>query len=111
MAQNPGTGRSIYSPTIQVGQGVTHHIGSDRYPYTVAEVITPTRVEIQADDYKRTDSNGLSESQTYEYTQNRSACRIAITLRKNGRWHRVGESMNSASYSFGGRSAYQDPSF
>ena len=104
MALHPGAGRPISSPTIQVGQG-------DRYPYTVAEVVSPTRVEIQADDYKRTDSNGISESQTYEYTQNPSACRIVVTLRKNGRWHQVGQSMNSASYSFGGRSAYQDPSF
>lgn len=101
------TGSSI----IQVGQGVTHHIGSDRYPYTVAEVISPKRVEIQADDYKRIDSNGISESQIYEYMPNPSACRIVVTLRKNGRWHQVGESMNSSSYSFGGRSAYQDPSF
>lgn len=50
--------------TIQVGDGATYHIGSDRYPYTVVEILTPRRLQVRAE---------------------------VITLRKNGRWHRLGE--------------------
>jgi hypothetical protein len=96
---------------IKVGQGATCHIGSDRYPYTVVEILSSKRIVVQADDYKRTDKNGFSESQTYVYKSNPSAIRVVLTLRKNGRWIRVGESMKAASYSLGGRSAYLDPSF
>ena len=96
---------------IKVGQGVTYSIGSDRYPYTVVEVAGPKRIVVQADNYRRIDKNGISESQTYEYSPNPDACRVVLTKRSDGAWRREGESKGGARFSFGGRQAYQDPSF
>lgn len=97
--------------TPEVGMGVTKYVGSDRYPYTVVEVITPKKIVVQADNYVRTDKNGQSESQEYTYTPNTDAERITITKRKNGRWVRQKESSNSIGYGIGHRRAYQDPSY
>lgn len=94
---------------IQVGQGATYSIGSDRYPYTVVQVVSDRKIVVQRDDYRRTDTNGFSESQTYEYTPNPNAGKTVLTKRKNGRWHEQGQSMNSGGYHIGSRQAYQDP--
>lgn len=99
------------SAEIVVGQGATYAIGSDRYPYTVTRIISPTRVAVQQDHYRRTDKNGFSELQEYEYTPNPSAQETIVTLRRNGTWHKVGDSQKSGAFSFNGRRAYQDPSF
>ena len=96
---------------IKVGQGATFGIGSDRYPYTVVEVIHDEKVVVQADDYRRTDKNGISEMQTYEYTPNPDACKITVTKRKDGFWRKVGDSNGGGRFSFKARNAYQDPSF
>lgn len=95
----------------QVGDGATQQVGSDRYPYTVIKILSPRRLVVQQDNARRTDSNGMSESQTYEYSPNPNASEVIITLRKNGRWHRLGESIKSGSFYVGRRSMYQDPSF
>lgn len=96
----------------KVGTGATAHVGSDRYPYTVVEVISDKKLVVQRDEFRRTDSNGFSESQTYEYTANPDAEKVVITLRGNGRWVRQGESAKGGTgFSIGHRSAYQDPSF
>lgn len=94
---------------IKVGQGATYHVGSDRYPYTVIRVLSDRRVEVQADNYRRTDTNGISESQTYEYTPNPEGRIVVVSRRKNGAWKEVGQ--DGCGFSFRGRNAYQDPSF
>lgn len=96
---------------IKVGDGATKSVGSDRYPFTVVEVVSPKKIKVQGDSFRRTDSNGLSESQTYEYTPNPDARIVVLTLRKNGRWIEQGESLNGSRYYIGARNAYQDPSF
>ena len=68
-------------------------------------------VVVQADDYRRTDKNGISEMQTYEYTPNPDACKITVTKRKDGFWRKVGDSNGGGRFSFKARNAYQDPSF
>lgn len=98
-----------FLPTV--GIGATNCVGSDRYPYTVIEVQSPKRIVVQADNYKRTDKNGLSESQTYEYSPNPDGSTRVLTMRKNGRWCEVGDSMDYGGWAIGYRSAYQDPSF
>lgn len=95
----------------EVGMGCTQGVGSDRYPYTICEVVNEKKIYVQADDYKRTDKNGQSESQTYEYTPNPEAQKILVTLRKNGRWVRKGETLNGSAFYIGQRRAYQDPSY
>ena len=59
--------------TPEVGIGATMLSWSDRHAGTVIEVFTKGAYEyvtIQADNYKRIDNNGYSESQSYEYTPN-----------------------------------------
>ena len=100
------------SSELQIGQGCTYHIGSDRYPATVVEILSPKRVVVQKDNYTRTDKNGISENQTYSFEPNPDAVRRVVTLRKNGSWRQVGQSMHgSGFYTFKGRNAYFDPSF
>jgi len=99
---------------IEVGMGATESIGSDRYPFTVIEVKKDGKeLVLQADNYRRTDNNGLSELQTYEFTPNPEGSTTVVTLRKNGRYKRKGEPMYSYCYCYhiGERNAYQDPSF
>src|SRR5208337_5541200 len=88
------------------------------WPYTVIEFnasgkasdefLIATSVTVTRDDYKRTDKNGLSESQNYEYTTNPHAepekCRWSNKFKcyrtKGGTRVHVGH-----------RRAYQNPSF
>lgn len=53
----------------QVGMGATILMWADRTPGTIVK-ITPTQIHVQEDDYTRTDNNGMSESQAYEYRRN-----------------------------------------
>lgn len=96
----------------EIGMGVTYSIGSDRYPYTVVEIVNHRTIKVQEDIFKRTDENGFSESQTYEYSRNKNAPLKILTLRKNGRWVQKGNSLEDPGrYWVGQRNAYQDPSF
>lgn len=98
-------------PVPLVGMGATELGWTDRHAYTVVEVQTPKRIVVQADNTKRTDKNGMSEMQVYEYTPNPNAAKEVLTLRKNGRWIRQGESSKSTSFALGFRKAYHDFSF
>jgi hypothetical protein len=69
-----------------VGMGCTLILYTDRHPYTVVEVPSPTRIIIQRDTAIRTDKNGQSDSQTYRYERNPDGEKLIVTLRKDGRW-------------------------
>lgn len=96
---------------MQVGDGATYHVGSDRYPFTVVKVITQNKIQLQADSFSRTDKNGISENQTYAWDYNTDSEIIVVSKRKNGRWHKVKDSMSGPFYTIGARNIYQDPSF
>jgi hypothetical protein len=97
---------------VQIGDGATFTIGSDRYPYTVVGILTAKRLQVRRDHAVRTDKNGFSEIQTWEYSPDENAPSEVITLRKNGRWYRLGEpGKGSGFFTIGKRSMYQDPSF
>ncbi len=76
------------SSTSTVGMGATRLGYSDRHPYTVIEV-NPNGKEcvIQEDKATRTDSNGMSDSQSYAYEPNPNAAKETIRLYKDGHWH------------------------
>lgn len=93
-----------------VGMGATKVSGSDRYPYTIVHVEDRRNIVVQADGYRRTDNNGLSEDQEYEYTQNPDAAPILLTLRKSGIWRMI-RTARGAYFVIGSRRAYRDPSF
>lgn len=98
-------------PRPEVGMGATLCYPSDRYPYTVVEVsASGKRIKVTRDDFTRTDNNGQSESQTYDYTTDPTGILIEFSLRKNGFYHLIGESTNSAYLTVGQRRAYFCPS-
>lgn len=97
---------------VQVGDGATYHIGSDRYPYTVVGILTTKRLKVRQDNARRTDNNGFSEIQTWEYSPNENGPEEVITLRKNGLWYRLGSpGKGSGFFTIGKRAMYQDPHF
>lgn len=101
----------------EVGMGATELMHTDRHAGTIVELVTNRKGDIsgfywQEDDAKRTDTNGMSESQSYEYTPNPNATKVLVTLRKNGRWVKKGEDLwSGTSFSVGNRSKYYDYSF
>jgi hypothetical protein len=97
----------------EVGMGVTFGIGSDCYPYTVLEVVNSKTIRVQSDDYKALPDSEYFGNQKYEYRRNHQGSITTLTLRKNGRWVRKGESMRGASgyWSIGTRRYYSDPHF
>lgn len=90
--------------TPEIGAGATLHVGSDSYPYTVIRKTAKT-VTLRADSFKQTDSNGISESQSYEYSADPTG-RVVVA-----RWTKRGWQANGTPVSMTGRRAYLDPSF
>jgi hypothetical protein len=64
---------TIGQPEPVIGMGVTMLGWTDRAPGTIVEIFKKGSflyIAVQADTYKRTDKNGMSECQQYEYTPN-----------------------------------------
>jgi len=92
-----------------VGMGATIRVGSDSYPGTIIQVTqNGRRIVIQDDTAIRTDKNGLSELQEYDYQTNPNGSIHIATLRKDGRYRLMGEQIP---VSIGVRRKYLDPSF
>jgi hypothetical protein len=100
-----------------VGDGATVLMWTDRYAATIVTVErfkTGRRagevkaVEVREDHAKRTDRNGQSESQTYEYSPNPSATVQRFTLRANGRYEQPG---GGSGLLIGHREMYHDFTF
>ena len=95
-----------------VGQGGTHQVGTDAYPYTIIEVSESGKtIKAQRDEYIRTDSNGQSELQTYEYSPDLEGVINTFTLRKSGNYHEKGQSRHYHPFFPGHRRFFRDPSF
>ena len=110
----------IGQPEPKIGMGATLLCWTDREPATIIGVFKHVKmVKVQTDNYRRTDSNGLSESQTYEYTPNHSGSVHTFRQNKNGGWDEVYLHPETNRYRktgghglrIGERSAYRDPSF
>jgi hypothetical protein len=110
--QNRVMEKSKQPDPVVVGMGVTRCGYSDRHPFTVIEVLSPRRIVVQEDKATRTDKNGMSESQSYDYERDPNGTTYTLTLRKNGRWVTQGESMNGGTgWMVGERLKYHDFSF
>lgn len=107
----------------EVGMAATILSWSDRHAATIVEVFTKRGshyVGVQQDIAKRTDTNGMSEDQDYEYTPNLTAG-VLYYKEKNGRWVGVGpdpvtrkglrEGNGSGYLAIGRREEYYDHSF
>ena len=97
----------------KVGDGATILGWTDRKACTVVEIsANGKRVVVQRDIATRTDSNGMSDAQSYEYAADINGARYAFTLRRNGRWIAEGSPAKSGTCcAIGYRNAYYDYSF
>lgn len=110
---------SVLNP--EIGMGVTFLSWTDRHPGTIVEIFKKGAYEYivcQADNYERTDDNGMSEMQSYKYTPNPDAhkvyyrrrnpqeCYFGCSLNENGRFIK-----NSNRLAVGYRERYYDFSF
>ena len=105
------SGPAATVPTV--GMGATELCWTDRHAGTIVEVSKSgkTLYWVQ-DNAKRIDTNGMSESQEYEYAPNPTGHRQKFTLRANGRWVRAGEpAKNGTKLAIGRRESYHDFSF
>jgi hypothetical protein len=94
-------------PVIGMGGTLLYH--SDRSPITVIQVLhNGKRLVLQEDKATRTDSNGMSESQSYDYEIDPNGAIHYATLRKDGTYRLVG---GKTRVSLGNRSKYYDYSF
>jgi hypothetical protein len=86
---------------------------SDRYPCTVISV-TDKEVIVQEDHARRIDSNGMSETQNYDYSRNENGrtftYRKVKSGRRKGQW-REGGLTAGCGIIFGTREKYYDFSF
>ncbi|MGV8972216.1 MAG: hypothetical protein ACOH10_07825 [Rhodoglobus sp.] len=112
-------------PDVKVGDGATMLMWSDRHAATVVAVRyfkTGTRkgqvkeVDVQRDKVKRTDANGMSESQTYDYQPDPDAPVRTYRADAKGRLRELfpegnGLRMGTAGLLVGSRREYHDFSF
>lgn len=109
-------------PDPVVGMGVTFLQWTDRSAGTIVEVFkigNDLAIKTQGDRAERTDKNGFSEDQTYEYTPQPNAAKQVWRFRNNaweqvrlnpesGRWKKV---EGGGGLRIGVRDAYWDPCF
>jgi hypothetical protein len=96
-------------PHPVVGQGVTICLWSDCEPATIIEVSrSGKRITIQEDKWTRTDNNGMSELQDYDYEPNPDGTIHVASLRKDGTF-RLAKSKTRVSLR--GRRKFHDFSF
>lgn len=108
-------------PEPEVGMGVTFLSFSDRAPGTIYEVQNRKGVVwigVRGDNYKRTDKNGMSEMQTYEFTQNPEGPLSWFKRLENGMWQAMHFNEKTKRYNkgsqrlrIGERDKYHDFSF
>lgn len=97
-------------PKPEVGMGVTYGCWTDRMAGTIVEVSKSGKtITVQADTATRTDKNGMSECQEYEYTPNPNGEKMVfrITSKKGNKAWRSG----CYTAGLGGRRSYHDFSF
>lgn len=79
----------VGEPMPYVGMGATLLSWTDRDPATIVEVnLAKKYIVVQRDEAVRVDSNGMSESQEYEFTPNPNAPRMIYKKNRKGIWKR-----------------------
>ena len=100
----------------EIGDGFTHQLGSDRYPYTVIGT-EGTTIVVQADQaILDVEASGPqpSENQVYTFERNPDG-QVVILKRKvdsngNSSW-KTSRAGNRGGVWYAGRTAYRDPHF
>lgn len=94
------------SAVPEVGMGCTMLSWTDRHAATVIRVLGPNAIEIQEDNAVRTDQNGMSDCQKYEYTPNPTGAVELVKFTVKG-WLTTGKQH----VMLGRRDSYYDFSF
>lgn len=90
----------------KIDEGATRILGSDRHACTIVYVSDSGKTVIVRDDHaERTDNNGMSEAQSYNYYPNFTGERTTFRYTKRG-WTSRGQRL-----SIGERDEYYDYSF
>lgn len=105
-------------PEITVGMGATILAWTDRYAGTVISIEKGV-VTVQLDNFRRTDSNGISEDQQYEYFRDEQAPIYCFRKDKKGFWRAVRKNERTGRWNradgygirMGVREKYEDPCF
>jgi hypothetical protein len=111
----------IGEPLPEIGMGATMLSWTDRNPATIVSVFTKGKTQyigVTEDDAKRTDSNGISESQEYEFSFNPNVFMSYYRKTAKGTWEgcyinpETGRFVKgNGSVTIGQRGKYWDPSF
>ena len=99
---------------VQLGDGATKIVGSDRYPLTVIEIKDEGKTLVLQHDNYTALHRGLTENQKYSYAPNTAAATVEVTHRKDGTWIKRGERLvkrGNIRYFIGVREAYWNPSY
>lgn len=116
MARNSGTCevgfKEVYEDLeVKVGDGATICFYSDRKAVTVIE-IGKNYVKVQADESIRTDNNGMSDCQEYEYRRNENGAVYEFKKTRKGIYTDNGRSKDyGCRLVFGFRRSYYDYTF
>lgn len=105
------TRRDYSVEPVQVGEPATYGIGSDCYPYEVVKVSESGKtIHLRALSYRVVEGSSFDGSAKYEYESNPDGSIMKATLRKDGRYRRVG-CTNYGGVFIGHARAYRDPHF
>jgi hypothetical protein len=92
----------------EVGMGATQLMYTDRLPFTITRVSDSGKTFWAKEDVAtRTDSNGISECQSWEFTPDPNAPEVEVRWTGKG-WKRKG---HSSFFAIGKRERYHDFSF
>jgi len=109
-------------PNPEPGMGATILCWTDRHAATITKVWVDRRrtyVEVQEDSAVRTDRNGMSECQTYQYVANPNGHITVFRCERNGMWREVNFNVKTKRWNanaghglrIGDRDEYRDPTF
>lgn len=75
----------------EVGMGVTEILWTDRRPWTVVAVKSPTRIIVQMDSAEPVTGRGAVGHNEWTITPDPTGHMETLTLRKDGKWRRMGD--------------------
>lgn len=102
---------SVSMAAPEVGMAATVLSWSDRHPATVVYVSPSGKLcRVRECTAKRTDENGMSECQSYEYSEDENGRVHEFRLSKRG-WREAGTRGKGAGLMLGRREKYHDFSF
>lgn len=107
--QNLIADQSKDAEQVEVGVGATVVSWTDRHAGTVVEVSkSGHRIVVQEDTATRTDTNGMSDAQSYSFERNENGRLYEATRRKDGTYRLKG---GTSRVLIGVRDRYHDYSF